>query len=589
MKNHSLLSGRRHEFMLLLFAFLFLLQGCSDDGRSDQPTSGHTTGDGLDENNEADSERPAAQIEAPSPEGLGEAELYSIRLRQHVVLLDNISRFDEVRVSQSYSCDDETEQSDADILRFGYPCTSLFVDFSRRETLEVGVDDYVFSSKHRVMGKVVSINTANPDSRGLKIQWVQMDEIFDHVRIKATVSPDTAYESTIETMQNQLQVHRQALMLDSQRSFNFERGVEHNFGSNSNTAVVTGTFKLEGQVILDAHFGFSVPDEQEYINVEFDMESSIAGGFDFESGYDNVREAETTLVSFSTPIRLGWFFGDIVYEAKAKLDANFDAQIGVELEWQSDQVVSSRNNWTQADGWNGEADVEIGPLQTHADFNVSAELTATMGIDFSTSVMIYKLLGPKVAVTPKLSATAKGEVWAANSDGEVAIDGQGCLTVKGLIDIELSGVVRGLEDTSLYEQSLVEQELISRGMCDETTLPLDEIPPRRDGFQFSVSSTSPGGRCDDFSGGLDAQWEDYLRSKAQRCIASSRCILSLQPCAARFPNRPKRGVCTVVDYPVVYTYYSDVNECPELPQEGFAPCTLLQEQQWGNVSWAPSC
>ena len=76
---------------------------------------------------------------------------------------------------------------------------------------------------------------------------------------------------------------------------------------------------------------------------------------------------------------------------------------------------------------------------------------------------------------------------------------------------------------------------------------------------------------------------------AQRCIDNSMCELSLQPCEARFPGRAKRGMCTILDYPVEYTYYADVYECPERPQEGFAPCTLVREQELGDVSWAPSC
>ena len=161
--------------------------------------------------------------------------------------------------------------------------------------------------------------------------------------------------------------------------------------------------------------------------------------------------------------------------------------------------------------------------------------------------------------------------------------------MKGAIDVELSGVVHGLDDTSLYEQSVVERELLSRGVCEETTLPLDESPPRRDGFQFSVSSTDPSGRCVDYSGGLDADWDDYLRSKAQRCIDSTMCVLSLQTCAARFPNRPKRGTCSVVDYPIEYIYYADVYACPEVQQEGFGPCTLVREQEFDEVTWVSGC
>ena len=116
----------------------------------------------------------------------------------------------------------------------------------------------------------------------------------------------------------------------------------------------------------------------------------------------------------------------------------------------------------------------MSPLQTQASFNVDGELSASMGIGVSTSVMMYKLLGPKLAITPTLSATAKGEVWTADSDGEVASDDRGCLTVKGSIDVELSGIVRGFEDTSLYEQSLAERVLLTRGICGEATLPLDE-------------------------------------------------------------------------------------------------------------------
>ena len=53
-----------------------------------------------------------------------------------------------------------------------------------------------------------------------------------------------------------------------------------------------------------------------YINVEFNMES-LSLGFSTESGYDNVRRRENLSV-LSTPIRLGWFFGDVVHGLKRR-------------------------------------------------------------------------------------------------------------------------------------------------------------------------------------------------------------------------------------------------------------------------------
>ena len=105
--------------LLLFVAAGVLTQGCSDHRGSDMPMTSEMPEVESTESTEADSDLSPELVSAPPPVGLRDTELYSIQLRDHVVFLDAIIRFDGMRVSQSPSCVGSTEQSDADDSRFG--------------------------------------------------------------------------------------------------------------------------------------------------------------------------------------------------------------------------------------------------------------------------------------------------------------------------------------------------------------------------------------------------------------------------------------------------------------------------------------
>ena len=300
-------------------------------------------------------------------------------------------------------------------------------------------------------------------------------------------------EPSTEQQDNPLHIHRQALTLDSEREFSYESEFEHNFNTTSNPVTVQGQLKVAGQARVNLLLGYSVPDEDEYIHVGFDLESIVSGGFAFNSGYDNVREEEETLLKVAMPLRIGWLYADVIYEAKAKLDADFNVRVGASVDWKSTQTVISNNQWTTQDGWQTQADAQAAPIETTAAFNTSGAATASTGLEFSATVMLYKLLGPKIAITPKLEAKARGNVSVTETDTGTTESGEGCLELKGGVDLNLLGVIRGIDDTELYASSLIEETIASVGSCEDLTLPIDEIPPRPTAHQFSIASVSPGG------------------------------------------------------------------------------------------------
>ena len=57
-------------------------------------------------------------------------------------------------------------------------------------------------------------------------------------------------------------------------------------------------------------------------------------------------------------------------------------------------------------------------------------------------------------------------------------------------DLNLLGVIRGIDDTELYASSLIEETIASVGSCDDLTLPIDENPPRPTAHQFSIAQLS---------------------------------------------------------------------------------------------------
>lgn len=564
---------------------LWLCFGCGQTA-SDADHSAHSENEARETNMEAPEETEPTALSAPIPSELRETEEYDIRLRGHVVNLDSIDRFSTMEISKDPNCPDSTQLEE---LTFGYACTRVRVNVQDDDVLEVEADQYIFSSTHRLMGQITSIDISPQSTATLTVRQVQIDDIFDYIRVQATVGAEGMGDPTVQQQGNPLHIHRQALTLDSEREFSYENEFEHNFNTTSNPVTVQGQLKVAGQARVNLLLGYSIPDEDEYIHLGFDLESIVSGGFAFNSGYDNVREEEETLLTVAMPLRIGWLYADVIYEAKAKLDADFNVRVGASVDWKSTQTVISNNQWTTQDGWRTQAEAQATPIETTAAFNTSGTATASTGLEFSATVMLYKLLGPKVAITPKLEAEAKGNVSVTEMNTGTTENADGCLEIKGGVDLNILGVVRGMDDTALYESSLIEETIASVGSCEDIILPIDENPPRLTAFQFSISSVSPGGRCTDYSGTEDLEWQNVLRAEAENCIESSRCIFSLDPCSARFPGRAKRGVCIIESYPIEYTYYADVYECPEQAREGFGPCTLVRAREFGDVTWIPEC
>ena len=405
---------------------LWLCFGCGQTA-SDTDHSANSDIEAIDADMNDPEEEPAALV-APTPPELRDTEEYDIRLRHHVVNLDGIDRFSTMEISSDPTCDDLAQP---DELTFGYACAKVRVDVQDDEILEVEADQYIFSSAHRLMGQITSIDTAQRSTATLSVRRVQIDDIFDYIRVRAIVGAEGTSEPSTEQQDNPLHIHRQALTLDSEREFSYESEFEHNFNTTSNPVTVQGQLKVAGQARVNLLLGYSVPDEDEYIHVGFDLESIVSGGFAFNSGYDNVREEEETLLKVAMPLRIGWLYADVIYEAKAKLDADFNVRVGASVDWKSTQTVISNNQWTTQDGWQTQADAQAAPIETTAAFNTSGAATASTGLEFSATVMLYKLLGPKIAITPKLEAKARGNVSVTETDTGTTESGEGCLEAQG--------------------------------------------------------------------------------------------------------------------------------------------------------------
>jgi len=559
---------------------VFLLSGCSDSESHDA-----TVSTGPDSAFDSDAE-VAILVDVAPPELVGD-ELYEVELRPGVVQLDLIPRFLEATLSRESNCAGGTEpQTESAVLQFGYPCTSVRVAYERGDDLGVAEGDVIFSPHHRLTGVVESINTTFVNRRYLKILPVALDDVFQRVRVRAFIEAPLMEDSSLEETNAPLKIHRQALEFETDRRFLYEDTFEQNLNTTVNPLIIRAGLRVVGQVKLDVLFGYGVPDSEEFVDVKLDMEAAANGAFSFSSGYDNVREASTTPRTFAVPLRFGWIFADLVFEAQAKLNADFNVRAEAGLEWNSSQSVSSASRWSPGDGWSSMAESEAVPLQTTARLITAGKLTASTGVELSAALVLYKVLGPKISIEPKLEAEGKGQITLQSSDAEPAAEG--CLKISGSVGVKLVGVVRGLDDTALYEQTLVESEIASAGECEDIVLPMDEEIPEI-GFQFSSSSVSPGGSCQNHFSGLDDEWSTYLRNKAEECNERETCLFSLQTCQARFPNRPLRGICGIDSYPTEFFYYQDVFECPEEEEEGFLPCTLIRAQEFGDVEWSSSC
>jgi len=265
--------------------------------------------------------------------------------------------------------------------------------------------------------------------------------------------------------------------------------------------------------------------------------------------------------------------------------------VSTHLDWSTQQHVYSENHWSHATGWQSETDADSEPFNVEFEMESDGKASLSLGVALSSSVVVYKILGAQVAVTPTLEGTAKGAVQGVlSTQDQNQLDFEGCLQLTGAVDIEVTGIVRGLDDFELYKTQILESTIASTDECAEDAyqdLPIEQDPPI-EGFQFSLAGQD-GGRCDDFYSVLG---ERGLRVKANSCNENPRCILSLIPCDARFPGRKKRGVCSILDGTADFTYYDDHYECPDPtmpPPNGFAPCALTRQQEWGDASWAPSC
>ena len=527
----------------------------------------------------------------PNPPRLNEDDLYEIELRSHVINLDDLDLFSDPVIRPKSACSGEVyEDSESHLSRFGPTCFEVRVPYRATSTHTIEEADWVFSATHRVMGQVTRISTAIPGKLTLNVRVGELDDIFERVRIRGLLS-ETLDESLTEQFQGPLSVHRQELRVAGSRSFNHEQSVEYNFGFRRNPAVAQASIEISGDVRIDAFFGYGVPDEEEFLEVEMEAESLARGQLEFSSTYNNVARTSSPAITFKQPLQLGWLYTELIFEAKIVASADFNTSVSTHLNWSAQQHVHSDNHWSREMGWQSETEAESEPFNVEFAMESGGKASLSLGVELNSSIVVYKILGTQVAVTPTLEATAKGAVQGLlNTQNQNRADFEGCLQLTGAVDIEVTGIVRGLDDFEIYKTQILESTIASTGECEEDAyqdLPIEQAPPI-EGFQFSLSGENDG-RCDDFYSVLG---ERSLRIKADSCNENPRCILSFTPCDARFPGRKKRGVCSILDGTADFTYYDDHYECPDstMPApNGFAPCSLTRQQEWGDARWAPSC
>ncbi|MGC6419114.1 MAG: hypothetical protein ACON3Z_18450 [Bradymonadia bacterium] len=538
----------------------------------------------------------------PNPPELADGDIYEVELREGVINLDGLSEFDEVRITPAGVCDGPAPmQSDEEKQRFGDVCHQLRIVHERGTPHDFEVDNIVFSPKHQIMGRVTNVSTQIRDRLILTVRRVERDDVFNRVRVKGRLKEILGDATMLDENQSPLAVRRQALEIQGERDFSYQDSLEHNFGFGTNPATATGTLTVSGTIIVDAHFGFAVPDEEEYFNVELGVEAGVNGGFEFSSNFDNVADTESPPLTFTKPMRMGWVYAELIFESKLIASAEFEASVTANVDWSAGQTFISKSRWTDADGWSTDTEGESTPFEVTTTFEAEGDMTVGIGVELSTSFVLYKALGAKVAVAPKLEGAGKGEVSGTLSSNDLDLSGvSGCLELKSGVDLEVSGIVIGLDDIELHEERLLESVIASTGECEDEEPPVDEEMPEDqtlpidqetpvEGFQFSRTPAGEGGRCDDFHSVLPVM---QLRAIAQRCIDNPQCSFSLLTCDARFPARQKRGVCSVNDGSATFTYYRDVFECPDPdlpPMDGFAPCNLTRQQEFGDVTWTPSC
>jgi hypothetical protein len=437
------------------------------------------------------------------------------------------------------------------------------------------------------MGRIALIRDPYRLRTSVYVEYVDVDDVFARLYIEATIP--TAEVLSMEEQRNELSVQRHALILDTMKRFQVQRGFEQTInGPSGDSAELKGELSIEGQVAMFIHLGASVPEEEKMVRIFLKLDTSAESELTASMARTANYSRESPTKSFSIPLRFGLIFADLIFSVRAGLEIKGDAGIQSELTWSTSEAVSVSMTWTVTQGWIADATSESEPWQTEASMSVEGEVKIVGSVKLGVGISLFKILGAQVNVIPQLEAKAQGGIELQAGAEETDIDSEVCLKVSGEVGISVEAKVRGVEDQELYENTFAETTIYERGECEDDED--DELPVDRERLQTGglFTCTSPRWKvCEEYFE-LEPSLADFV---ARDCVERNR-ELSLESCDALHGRGDLVGTCLndVVNRKS-YFYQPEFNCLPVLQPVEHPMCSPWLEgsdddPEW---QWGPAC
>ena len=359
--------------------------------------------------------------------------------------------------------------TDGSRLSFGSDCTEVRLDLGENATLVISRGELVFSSTYRFMGRVV----VEPEMKGselvLTLAPVSLDDIFWQLRVEGTLPVTPTLESHEAALEQEVSTIRQALTADAGRGFDFDEQVAVALPFiGQGDLNLSGNLNISGEVKVSVNVGLFVPDDEEYVVVELDVEARAKASLDVDLPLSRKDSISSSPIEVSIPLRFGLLFADVVFDVSAGLLTELEGRMEAGMAWDMAQQFNAVLSWSSAQGWVTEvakAPSQPWSVESHASAEGSGVVAAFL--ELGTTFSLYKSLGVKVTVQPQLEATAKGNVDFVQTSSKQELNTDGCFEIKAKVDLSVDSKIRWLEDKNIYESTVTDTTLYAVGECDE--------------------------------------------------------------------------------------------------------------------------